>query len=148
MTRYPRPEGTRAGMSSLVLRSAIRYLLPLLLLFSVFLFLRGHDEPGGGFAGGLVAAAAFALHGLALGREKARRSLPVSPGALIGGGLSLAVGSGLVGPLSGRPFLTPVWVRGEVPILGSFGTPVVFDLGVYLTVIGVVLLMVVSLLEG
>ncbi|HMN02746.1 MAG TPA: MnhB domain-containing protein, partial [Geobacter anodireducens] len=66
-------------MQSLFLATAVRLLLPLLLLFSLFLLLRGHNEPGGGFVGGLVAAAAFALHALAHGVAAARRVLRVEP---------------------------------------------------------------------
>jgi multicomponent Na+:H+ antiporter subunit B len=57
-------------MTSLILKTTARFLMPFLLLFSVFLFLRGHNEPGGGFTGGLVAAAAFALYSIAFGAEK------------------------------------------------------------------------------
>ena len=64
-------------MNSLLLRTAARFLVTLLLLFSIFLLLRGHNEPGGGFVGGLVAAGAFALYGLASNVVEARRALRV-----------------------------------------------------------------------
>ena len=66
-------------MHSLILSTATRYLLPLLLMFSIFLLLRGHNEPGGGFTGGLVAAAALVLYGLALGLRPARQLLGIDP---------------------------------------------------------------------
>jgi multicomponent Na+:H+ antiporter subunit B len=134
-------------MSSLILSTATRYLLPLLLLFSVFLLIRGHNEPGGGFVGGLVAAAAFALYAIADGVATTRRTLRLNPTRLIGLGLLIAVGSGLVSIIIGQPFMTGLWSDYPVPALGKVGTPFLFDVGVYLTVIGVVLLIIFSLME-
>ncbi|GAB4422193.1 MAG: Na+/H+ antiporter subunit B [Anaerolineae bacterium] len=134
-------------MGSLILSTATRYLLPLLLLFSVFLLIRGHNEPGGGFVGGLVAAAAFALYAIAYGVAAARQTLGLDPGRLIGLGLLLAVSSGIIALAAGLPFLTGLWHPQPVPVLGKIGTPLLFDLGVYLTVIGVVLLIILSLME-
>ena len=74
-------------MTSLILRTATRVLMPLLLLYGLFLLLRGHNAPGGGFAGGLVVAAAYALHSFAFGVTAARRALLVDPSRLIGMGL-------------------------------------------------------------
>lgn len=71
-------------MISLILSTAISYLMPLLLLFSVFLLMRGHSHPGGGFVGGLVASAAFALYEIAYGARRARQVVRVDPGTLIG----------------------------------------------------------------
>lgn len=136
-------------MSSLILRTATRFLLPLLLLFSIFVLLRGHNEPGGGFVGGLVAAAAFALHTIAYDVQSARRILLVDPEALIGAGLLLAAGSGLLSLLQGSPFLTGRWIEVNVPEIGrvGLGTPLLFDIGVYLVVLGVTLTFVLSLAE-
>jgi len=134
-------------MTSIILSTAIRYLLPLLLLFSVFTTLRGHNEPGGGFVGGLVAAAAFALYTLAFGIGRARRLLGIDPRTLIGIGLLIAVASGFVGLFTGQPFMTAWWGNNPVPLLGKPGTPLFFDLGVYVTVIGVTLTMIFALAE-
>ena len=136
-------------VKSLILGTATRYLLPLLVLFSVFLLAEGHYRPGGGFIGGLIAAASLALCALAFDVPAAERILPVAPHRLIGGGLLLAGASGLWGVLRGRPFLTASW--GSLPIGGGrrleIGTPLVFDLGVYLVVIGVTLMIVFALAE-
>ena len=86
--------------------------MPLLLLFSVFLLLRGHNEPGGGFVGGLVAAAAFALYAIAFGVKRARQALLVKPMTLLGAGLLIALFSGLPAVLRGQPFLTALWAPG------------------------------------
>lgn len=137
-------------MKSLILRTTTRYLTPLLLIFSVFLFLRGHNQPGGGFAAGLVAAAPFALLSIAFGAAEARRVLQVKPRFLIGAGLLTSLVSGAIGLLNGRPFLTGVWGYLQLPGLGSveMGTPVIFDLGVYLVVIGVSLSIIFALEEA
>jgi multicomponent Na+:H+ antiporter subunit B len=134
-------------MASIILSAAARLLLPLLLLFSVFVLFRGHNDPGGGFVGGLVASAAFALYAIAHGVEKAREVLTVAPHTLIGIGLLFALGSGLVALFQGAPFMTGIWSELELPVLGKLGTPLGFDVGVYCTVIGVVLLIVFSLAE-
>ena len=89
-------------MTSPIFRTAARLLMPLLLLFSVFLLLRGHNEPGGGFVGGLVAAAAFALYVIAYGVERARQALLVKPLTLLGAGLLIALASG-VPAVASRP---------------------------------------------
>ncbi len=134
-------------MDSVVLRTAIRYLLPLLLLFSVFALLRGHNEPGGGFVGGLVASSAFALYAIAYDVERARQLLPGSPRRLIGLGLLVAALSGMIGVLAGEPFMTAQWDNRPIPVVGKLGTPLLFDIGVYLTVIGVVLTIIFALAE-
>lgn len=134
-------------MTSLILSTATRYLLPLLLLFSIFVLLRGHDEPGGGFVGGLVAAAAFALYSMAYGVASARQVLPTDPRTLIGLGLLTTIGSGLPALIQGLPFLTGLWSERTVPLLGKVGTPLLFDLGVFLVVIGVMLTIIFALAE-
>jgi multicomponent Na+:H+ antiporter subunit B len=136
-------------MRGLILPTAATYLMPLLLLFSLFLLLRGHNEPGGGFAGGLVAAAAFVLLSIAAGVDAARRSLAVDPRTLVGGGLLLMLLSGLVAPLVyGEPYLTAHWwTIGVGSYDVSLGTPLLFDIGVYLGVAGTILLITFSLEE-
>ena len=135
-------------MTSLILRTATRFLMPLLLLFALFLLLRGHNEPGGGFVGGLVVAAAFVLYTIAFGVDAGRRALLVDPSTLLGVGLLVALGSGIPAVLLGRPFLTAMWTEvGRPPAAFDVGTPLVFDVGVFLAVIGVVLTIVFTLAE-
>jgi len=136
-------------MTSLILRSATRLLLPLLLLFSLFLLIRGHNEPGGGFSGGLVAASAFILYRFASGAEAIGRFSPAGPLVLIGVGLLVAAGSGCLALLSGQPLMTGLWARVDVPGLGPLdvGTPLLFDVGVYLAVVGVTLSIILPLTE-
>lgn len=136
-------------MNSLILRTAIRYMMPLLLLFSLFILIRGHNEPGGGFTGGLVAASAFALYALGADVAVVRSALRVDPHVMVGAGLALALASGILAPLAGRPFLTSAWIKWSTALFGDveIGTPLVFDIGVYLVVLGVTMLIVLSLAE-
>jgi multicomponent Na+:H+ antiporter subunit B len=136
-------------MRGVILATATTYLMPVLLLFSLFLLLRGHNEPGGGFAGGLVAAAAFVLLSISSGVAVARRALQVDPRTLVGLGLVVMLASGLVAPLLfGDPYLTSYWQK--IPV-GSYevalGTPLLFDIGVYLGVAGTILLITFALEE-
>ena len=134
-------------MDSPILRSGARFLVPLMLLFSLFLLVRGHNEPGGGFVGGLVAATAFALVLLGEGRVAAERLLRWDPRTFVAGGLLLALLSGVPPLLRGWPFMTGLWLRVPLPVVGKIGSPVVFDAGVYLVVLGIVLAILFSLAE-
>lgn len=136
-------------MTSSILQTAVRVLMPLLLLFAVFLLMRGHNHPGGGFIGGLVVAASFILYLIAFGLAAARRALLVEPSTLLGVGLVIALASGLLGLASGQPFMTAVWTT--VPAGSTalhVGTPLVFDIGVCVAVIGVVLTIVFTLADA
>lgn len=136
-------------MTSLILQTTTHLLQPLMLFVSVFLLLRGHDHPGGGFVGGLVAAAAFGLHSMAFGVRAARASLRLDPRTLVGWGLTAAVAAATAPLVVGRPFFTSLWLRTTVAGLGSLelGTPLAFDLGVYLVVAGVTLSVLFALEE-
>jgi multicomponent Na+:H+ antiporter subunit B len=131
-------------VTSLILQATTRFMLPVLLLFSVFLLLRGHNSPGGGFAGGLVAAAAYTLYALGFGPAAAREALRVDTRRLIGVGLLAAAAGGVAGVVAGKPWFTGLWAHlGDIHL----GTPLVFDIGVYLTVAGMVLTIILTLSE-
>mgnify|MGYP001147307932 CR=1 FL=1 len=134
-------------MYSLILSTATRAIFPLMLIFSVFMLIRGHNEPGGGFVGGLVAATAYSLVALTGGVESARKLLPARPEVLVGTGLLAALASGLLSLAAGRPFMTGLWGETPLPVIGKPGTPVLFDTGVYVTVLGIVLLILLTLQE-
>ena len=134
-------------MQSMILSTATRYLLPLMLLLSIFLLLRGHNDPGGGFVGGLVAGAALTLYAMAMGLRSARQILGVDPRTLIYIGLLAAAISGLPALFVGLDFMTGLWSEQALPVIGKLGTPLLFDVGVYLVVIGITLTIIFTLIE-
>ncbi len=134
----------------LVLRTASRLVHPILFLFSIFLLINGHDQPGGGFSGGLVAAAAFVLMELSGVRRARRLGGAIAPAMLLAAGLGVAALSGIVPMLAGRAFLTGLWAELHTSFVGkiSVGTPTLFDVGVYLVVLGVTVGVVGALEES
>lgn len=134
-------------MISIILATATRYLLPILLLFSVFMLVRGHYEPGGGFVGGLVASAAFALYTISIGVAKAKHIFPMKPNYMMLIGLSLSLFSGIIGLLTDKSLFTGKWTSFSFPVIGPLGTPLFFDLGVFLVVIGVTMTIIFTLAE-
>jgi multisubunit Na+/H+ antiporter MnhB subunit len=132
-------------VNSIVFATSALILQPLILLFSLFLLFRGHNAPGGGFVGGLVAAEAVALAVLAFPGSARQALRGVHPRAIIATGLAIAFASGTFGLVSGRPFLAPLWSKVSAPSVGNLGTPLLFDGGI--AVIGVVLLVILPLLE-
>lgn len=123
-------------MNSPILNVAGRALLPLALLFSLYLLWRGHNAPGGGFVGGLVAAAGFTVHALPRGREALLKALRWSPAAIAGLGLLLALAAGVPALWLQTPFLTHQWQFWDNGF--ALSTAMVFDVGVYLAVLGAV----------
>ena len=124
-------------MRTLIFRTMAPYLTSLMVLFSVFVLLRGHNEPGGGFIGGLIAASAFAIYGIACGVSPVRRALYFHPMSIAGVGLFIAGLSGALSLFRGVPFMTGLWTK--ISVLGvevDLSTPLVFDIGVYLVVLG------------
>jgi multicomponent Na+:H+ antiporter subunit B len=125
---------------SFILRAVASFLFFVINLFAIYLLLRGHNLPGGGFIGGLGSALSFILLILAHGVESAQRILRVDPIRIAGAGVLLALLTSTVPMVLGDAFLTQYnWKLEHVPLLGSFGvgTPLLFDIGVFLVVIGV-----------
>lgn len=135
-------------MKTIIFKTASAYLLPLLLLFSVFILLRGHYLPGGGFVGGLMAAIAFVIHSFANGIETTKNIIKFHPGFLMPVGLLLALMAGALPLVFGDTFMTGLWMKQSVPVIGSVGTALFFDTGVYLVVIGVTLTIIFTISEG
>jgi multicomponent Na+:H+ antiporter subunit B len=130
---------------SVIFQTMSRLFFVLMLVMSVYMLFRGHNNPGGGFIGGLIAALAFALLALSDTVEAAKRMLRVHPVRLMGAGLFVAFLSGLPGLLSDGSFLTHWWAE-----LGSthLGTATIFDIGVFMVVVGGVLSLVFRFYEG
>ena len=135
-------------MESFILRVATRLLVGLILVFSVYLLFRGHNAPGGGFSAALVAGTAFSLFAIAEGPKAVRQALQIDPLVLVALGLLVAMGSGLIAALSGRPFLTGLWWVFKTGANAlALGTPLFFDIGVFLVVLGTILILVLKLEE-
>lgn len=130
-------------MNSILLTTLSRALIPVLLVFSLYLLLRGHNEPGGGFIGGLVAATAYALCAKGLGMELAKSMLHFDPRSIAMCGVLLAALSGLAGWINGGAYLTGWWPEA-LPI----SNVLLFDTGVYLVVLGAVLAFFFALEEA
>ncbi|MCW8908072.1 MAG: monovalent cation/H+ antiporter subunit A [Sedimenticola sp.] len=130
-----------------VMASLTRLLLPLALLVSVFILLRGHNLPGGGFIAGLVTAVALIMQYLANGVAWTQERLPGNLHPLIGGGLLIATGTGLGSWLVDHPFLTSTFTYLEWPLVGKFeiASAIAFDIGVYLVVVGATLHILIHL---
>jgi multicomponent K+:H+ antiporter subunit A len=125
----------------------VQWMFPVIALFGVHLFLRGHDLPGGGFAAGITVSVALILLYMARGARWVEAHLRVLPVRWIGAGLLLAAGTGLAAMAFGRPFLTSYFRQVEVPLLGALplASAVVFDLGVFCLVVGATTLMLIAL---
>lgn len=116
-----------------ILHHSVRVMAPIFTLISILLLVRGHNAPGGGFIAGLVLAISFTFYGLVFGEEWARRVLLMKPLSWVCLGLSLALLAGVLPLFMEKPFMTALWLPG---VMASVGTPLLFDLGVYLLVLG------------
>lgn len=135
-------------MNTVIFKTLAPILAAIMLVFSVFVLLRGHNEPGGGFIGGLIAASAIAIYGVAAGVEEVRRAIKIDPLAIAGIGVVMSLFSGLLSLFYDVPFLTGIWSKlyiggGEV----SLSTPMFFDIGVYLVVLGTIAAVALALEE-
>ncbi|MCQ4161567.1 monovalent cation/H+ antiporter subunit A [Roseomonas sp. GC11] len=125
----------------------MRWLFPLIGAIAVFLLLRGHDLPGGGFAGGLMLAVAILLQYMAGGTRWVEDHLRVHPLRWMAGGLLLAAGTGLAALLAGRPFLTSYFAYADLGWLGRLpvASAMLFDIGVFALVFGATVLMLIAI---
>lgn len=138
-------------MNTLIFRTASKLLVPLSLVFSMFVYFKGHQTPGGGFVAGLVAAVALIVHRMSDGGPSLRRMLPYPERAFIAVGLLLAMGTGIGATLFGLPFFTSDHGYFHLPTGGgqtmevAWATVMVFDFGVFLVVTGVAVGMIDAL---
>lgn len=136
---------------SLIFRYVASVLFFLIQGFALYLLLRGHNLPGGGFIGGLVASIALLLLTLAIGIREMKKVLRVDPVVVAVWGVILAAGTGIIPMLVGKPYLEQFnYHFYDVPFVGELhvGTPLIFDIGVYLLVIGIVVKLMFSLSES
>lgn len=148
MKKQTKPNKLNSKADLIVIKTATNYLIPLLLMFSIFVLLRGHYLSGGGFVGGLIASIAFVLHSFAHTTKETLAMFRFSPKTLIPIGLSLSLLSGLLSVFFGKSFMTGLWLDEPIAVIGSVGTALFFDIGVYLVVIGVALTILFTIKEN
>ena len=136
-------------MESIILQIAARHMRPLLVVLSLIVLYRGHNEPGGGFIGGLMFGAAYILYAMAFGVEKTQKSLFFNPINLTATGLFVALLSGIPALLLGDSFMTGEWYTffAHTAFELKLGTPLLFDVGVYFAVAGMLMLVMFSIME-
>lgn len=135
-------------MNSLILNAATRIITITMIAFSLFMLIRGHNEPGGGFIGGLIAATGMTLYAISFGIDEARRTLRLEPRVITVIGLAVAIVAGAMAAISSDAFLTGQWlfIGGDETSKGlPLSSVLLFDIGVYLVVVGAVLTVVFAL---
>jgi multicomponent Na+:H+ antiporter subunit B len=136
-------------MNSIILQISTKFLQTCFLMCSVYLLSVGHNQPGGGFVGGLIASAAFTLEAIAFDVKSARQLLRIEPHIFSGFGLLIALGSTLFPLILGEAFFADLWFNGHLPIIGDIhiGTAFFFDLGVFCVVLGTSIMIFLQLAE-
>nr|WP_272913691.1 Na(+)/H(+) antiporter subunit B [Halalkalibacter okhensis] len=135
--------------NELMLHTLTRVVTFIILAFSVYLFFAGHNNPGGGFIGGLMTASALLLMYLSFDMKTIKKALPFDYTAIIAIGLLIAIATGVSSMLFGYPFLTQFFEYYQLPILGEteLTTALPFDLGVYLVVVAIALIIILTIAE-
>ncbi|MCA0969037.1 Na(+)/H(+) antiporter subunit B [Halobacillus litoralis] len=133
--------------NDIILRTTTTLIAFILLGFSIYLFFAGHNNPGGGFIGGLMTSAAFVLMYMAYGVKAMQKILPINFRLMLTVGLTIAVATGIGSFMFGEPFLSQSDAYFQLPVLGKthLATALLFDLGVYLTVIGVTMTIILTI---
>jgi multicomponent Na+:H+ antiporter subunit A len=141
------PDHLHRVQPSVVLDTTVRLVFHTVLVFSLYLLFAGHNQPGGGFVGGLVAGVAFVLRYVSAGRAGLRAAVPLDPSLPLGLGIVLASATGMAAWLAGAQFLESGKLTVELPVLGvvKATSALPFDAGVYLVVVGLVLLLLRTL---
>nr|WP_272508826.1 Na+/H+ antiporter subunit A [Corynebacterium pilbarense] len=140
-------ETETAQNRSILVDVVTRLLFPSMMLLSAYFFFSGHNAPGGGFAGGLVAALALTLRYLAGGRSEAEETLPVHPGKVLGIGIMFTTAAAVAPMFFGMPPLTSSYAEFSVPLIGDVTVPsaLIFDAGVYIIVVGLIMHVLASM---
>lgn|SRR5699024_440755 len=133
--------------NDLILRSTTSLITFILLGFAIYLLFAGHNSPGGGFVGGLTTSAAFLLMYISFGQSAVDKILSINFMTLVPTGLMIALLTGLGSLLFNKPFLTHTFGHVTLPLLGEFelATAMIFDLGVFLTVLGTTMTIILTI---
>jgi multisubunit Na+/H+ antiporter MnhB subunit len=131
-------------MRNIVLERIVSLFLYVMVGFAIFLLFRGHNRPGGGFIGGIIAAAGFLLYGIVFGSEKVLEKIRVNPRYIMGSGLLIAFLAATIPMILGKPPLTAMWVfPAGIPL----GTPLLFDVGVFVLVLGMIVSIFTNIMD-
>lgn len=131
-------------MRNLILERIVSLFLYVMVGFAIFLLLRGHNRPGGGFIGGIIAGAGFLLYGIVFGSEQVLKKLGIGPRYIIGTGLLTAFVSAIMPVFVGKPPLTGLWITiMDIPV----GTPLLFDTGVFIVVFGIIISIITNIMD-
>lgn len=135
--------------ADVIVQTATKTILFIIIIFSLYLFFAGHNQPGGGFIGGLVSASAIVLLAMAFGLKHVKQVLPFDFKVLAALGGFIVVFTGLASLLFQVPFLTQTFGTIHLPLFGevAWSTAVLFDLGVFLAVVGVTVTIILSISE-
>ncbi|STC68877.1 Na+/H+ antiporter subunit A [Corynebacterium pilosum] len=140
-------DSEKAQNRSLMVDVVTRVLFPSMMALSLYFFFAGHNAPGGGFAGGLVAALAITLRYLAGGRDELEETLPIDPAKILGTGLILSAAAAVIPMFRGQPPLTSDFAEVTLPLIGEIAIPsaLLFDAGVYIIVVGLIMHILTSM---
>jgi len=137
------------SLRNIILEKIVKLFMKVVLIFSIYLLLRGHNNPGGGFIGGIIASTGFIFYAIIFGTDSLKKIIKINPQTFIGIGLFLVLIAAMLPTFFSTEILTGLWIKAKIPILGTLhaGTPLIFDTGVYAVVIGVILTIIISIME-
>ena len=137
------------GLRNIILEKIVSLFMKIMLIFSIYLLLRGHNNPGGGFIAGIIASTGFIFYAIIFGTETLQEVIKLKPQTFIGIGLLLVLIAAIIPTLFSLEILTGLWIKVNIPVLGTLhaGTPLIFDTGVYGVVVGVILTIIISIME-
>lgn len=134
-------------MRSLIFFTTSKFIFVLMIVFSIWVLLRGHNSPGGGFIAGLITSGAFALYLFSHRPRQLKRLIPINLTSLLAIGISVVILSGFFSIFSKKPFLTSLWIKLNIIHL-NLGSPLIFDIGVYLVIVSSILIILFALSES
>ncbi len=136
-------------LNDVMLHSITKIVTFIILAFSIYLFFAGHNNPGGGFIGGLMTAGALLLMYVSFDLKTMKKIIPFNYTFMIALGLLISLGTGISSMFLGYPFLTQFFDYFDLPILGNteLATAVLFDVGIYLVVVGIAILAILTIAE-
>ncbi|HSH50252.1 MAG TPA: MnhB domain-containing protein [Bacteroidales bacterium] len=137
------------SLRNIILENIVTLFMKVMVIYSFYLLLRGHNNPGGGFIAGIIASTGFIFFAIIHGTKNLQKIIKFRPQLFIASGLSLVFIAAFLPIIISKEILTGLWLHINIPILGMlhFGTPLIFDTGVFLAVIGVILTIVISIME-